>query len=1238
MRRCGALRALGGDLGIALVLGAWSGSAADGGKPAVSGDPRPSVYTANPHVSVGALRLDVRADADGQIPAGWRHADAVRAGSRPDPYRLVKFAGAVGRRQREALARAGYAVVAYHPFNTFLVRPRAAGPAPLSSVAGVSWTGPFHPYFKLASPLAEAVRRGDASGFVVAESHWGLRFSVLLHEVAARPAAAASVATAPGVTRVFPTRTLPLRVQVDPRRFAAFLRHVAAQPEVLAVEPWLPVKLLNDENVQTSQSGNCVDNGVEAPNAPVFSHGLTGWKARLALADSCTDVNSGFWYDDALGRLPAHEPGAPWTSTPPDWSQRKIVEYYDMSAADMAIGCPTADSDHGTAVAGTMTGNCSLNAEGVATETDAANSDGDQDGMAPGAYLIVQDLNGLNYLTAGGTLGELFDVAFENTCLGADCGIDAHNNSWGGLAGYNDHARSGDASLWGTQRGLIVAGSGNEGPGYDTAYSPAIGKNVVAVGGAAACRVDTVWNSSSRGPASDGRLKPDVVAGAVAVTSVNNDGNSDNVNGGCIADKTSNGTSYASPTVAGLSALVLQYFNDGFYPGGAATAFDTLEPSGPLMKAMLINSAQRMTDAATAERNGVSWPNMDQGWGFVVLDNALHFSGDSRKLWIHDEVVGVDATGSSSMTFRRKVTASSEPLKVTLAWYDAPHAGACGAGVPCLDNDLDLSVTEPTSGSTWTTTLVSGTAGHVVPRTVVPAPPAGLGQTTTDNGPDNLNSVEQIIVYGPTPGRIYEFTVTAANTPDGPIPFALVATGALDDPCTAPAGVAPIAAADVDGCGDDGVRVTWNQDVTDWNDGGAGTRSYRVWRDGMPIRNGPCAGHLAYGTTSCIDGEAPVGVAADYRVEYTSGCGATAKTAEVEGVDAVPFLVDVTPDAVDVCPGADIVLTAGADRPGSYTYQWTEDGDELPGETSSTLTIAKGAPESHDYNCRLTDSGSCTRQDLEPATGSWADDPASVEFDAASVPFLTLEELCGDGDSALERGEIWSFDVGVVNTSACHAATNVTAELRVSASSPVAAEVCSAQGEFGDLAPQGQAKDSFAFEVDRAALCPANLFFDLANIDWDGGGPFDEVLAFGVPVGGGCNVTTSCDCATIVVGEVSPTGGIPLTVKRNGSLVDLKFQRVTGATSYNVYVSTQASTLPFGVADPGVGKKSCGVPWQNQLGGTAVSNGFDVEAGIAPGQAAYFILVTADDGPTTEGPLGFTSNSTARDADSRCAD
>ena len=1233
-----------GSCTLVFVVIAGSAAVADpGAAPATATQSHPTVYTDNPYVSAGALQLDVRLDVASQVPEAWRQLAAASSSGRPDPYRLIKFAGPVGSRERERIAAAGYTIVSYQATNAFLVRPTAGPPvtAP-EAIEGVIWSGAFHPYFKVSDVLAEPLARGDASPFIVAEDNWGLRFAVRLHEPHLEAHATTSIAAAPGVLQVLPVVELPIRVQVDPQQFVAFVQAVAALPEVVVVEPWMPRKLDNDENVQTGQSGNCINNGDESLNTAVFNKGITGWNARLAIADSCTDSNEGWWYDDALGRLPAHEPDAPFTSVPPDWAQRKMIEYYDMYSGDTTIGCASS-STHGTHTAGTIAANCSLNAEGIATQTDPANSDGDQDGMAPGAKLIVQDLGGdsLLYLNGnGGTVGGLFNIAYYNTCLGVDCGIDAHNNSWGADANiYDFDCQTGDNALWTTQRGLIVASAGNAGSGYNTVGTPATAKNIIAVGNASDCQTNFMNGGSSRGKAPDGRLKPDVVAVGTNVTSALNDGNgSTNANQGCSTVPES-GTSMSSPTMTGYSGLIMQYFNDGFYPGGAANTFDAIEPSGPLMKAMLLAAGRRMTDAATAEPNGVTWPNMVQGWGFVVLDDALYFVGDARNLWVHDEVIGVDTSGTTSRTFRRKVTSSLEPLKVTLVWYDIDHAGGCGGATPCLDNDLDLTVTNVTSGGTYSVTLATGTSGHKVPRTVVPSGPAGIGQVTVSSGPDNLNTAEQIIIYSPAVNNIYSFTVSAANTPNGSIPFALAATGALADPCTAPSGLAPSTAVDPDSCVNGGVLVSWSADPAAWNDGGGGTRSYRVFRDGAPIRTGPCAGNLPYGTTSCADNSFADGVAAKYRVEYVSGCGSTAHTADISAADTADFLVDVTPSSAEGCPGGPIALSAAADEPGSYSYQWTEDGQDLPGEISNSLSVTKGAPEAHTYNCEITQAGSCTNVDVTPTVATWIDSPASVNYNPASPPIGTLTQVCGDNDSNVERGEIWSVNVGVLNASQCTAAFDVTAEIAVNATSAVAATVCNPTGSFGTIAPQDDATDGYAFEVSETAACPGALAFDVNNVLWSAGGPTSDDNAFLLPVSGQCNVTTTCSCAGIVLGEVSGVGAaVPLTVERAGSNVKLTFQKITGATHYNVYVSTLASTLPFEVTTPGVGKKSCSVAWNGVLGGKAVIQSYDVDSGFAPNTPVLYILVSGDKGIASEGSLGFTSDATPRDATFRCAD
>jgi len=93
---------------------------------------------------------------------------------------------------------------------------------------------------------------------------------------------------------------------------------------------------------------------------------------------------------------------------------------------------------------------------------------------------------------------------------------------------------------------LVISAAGNNGPGYRTLVTPADADSGLAAG--AEDSLGTLAGFSSRGPTADGRLKPDLTAPGVAVCAL--------TGGGGV--RRMNGTSFATPLLAGAATLVLE--------------------------------------------------------------------------------------------------------------------------------------------------------------------------------------------------------------------------------------------------------------------------------------------------------------------------------------------------------------------------------------------------------------------------------------------------------------------------------------------------------------------------------------------------------------------------------------------------------------------------------------------------------------------------------------------------------
>ncbi len=143
------------------------------------------------------------------------------------------------------------------------------------------------------------------------------------------------------------------------------------------------------------------------------------------------------------------------------------------------------------------------------------------------------------------------------------------------------------------ERGVTTLSSaGNEGtsywgPGVSGIQSPADAPNMIAVG--AVTNLNVVSSFSSRGPTSDGRIKPDIVAQGSSV-----------VYGGVSGTYSSgNGTSYSAPIAAGIAAIL-------------KSAFPHL-------------TNQQIRQIMLESGDNVSSPNNERGYGLISAKRAVTY-------------------------------------------------------------------------------------------------------------------------------------------------------------------------------------------------------------------------------------------------------------------------------------------------------------------------------------------------------------------------------------------------------------------------------------------------------------------------------------------------------------------------------------------------------------------------------------------------------------------------------------
>jgi hypothetical protein len=559
---------------------------------------------------------------------------------------LVQFAGPIKPPWRDTLEQHGARIVSYVPNNAYLVYADAQALTQIQSWAAVAsaiqWEGEYADDYKL-HPGARLVdsfgfpQKPDSDTFAIQlldDPQVNSNTLSLIDQIKLEP-----------VKRQF--RVLQF-LNVIVRLPSDRLVEIAAQPDVLSIQPYADPEKRDERQAQII-AGNLSG---PTPSAP----GYLAWLTSKGFTQEQFDA-SGFVVDVTDSGIDngTLQPGHFGLYRAGDPGQSSRVAYNRVEGAPH-VGSTTSGCDgHGT-----------LNAHIVAGFNNFSGGfpHADPQGFRYGLGICPFVKVGASVVFDPDSFTNPDYAGLQSRAYHDGARISA--NSWGMTNNtYTVDSQAFDALVRdaqpdgsafpasGNQEMVILFAAGNRGSGFNTIGAPGTAKNVITVGAAEGVRSLNTVNGgnaafgsdgcgfsdanadgafdlatfSSRGPTSDGRLKPDLVAPGTHITGgvAQNSGVTNanglaldcykassicGLNGSGFAGSTNNffplgqqfytvssGTSHATPAVAGACALLRQYFLNADLPA----------PSPAMTKAFLMNSARYLTGAsvhATVMRTG----------------------------------------------------------------------------------------------------------------------------------------------------------------------------------------------------------------------------------------------------------------------------------------------------------------------------------------------------------------------------------------------------------------------------------------------------------------------------------------------------------------------------------------------------------------------------------------------------------------------------------------------------------
>ncbi|MCP4214721.1 MAG: PKD domain-containing protein [bacterium] len=367
-------------------------------------------------------------------------------------------------------------------------------------------------------------------------------------------------------------------------------------------------------------------------------------------------------------------------------------------------GANSSSTSHGTSVYGIVFGDGSADATGRGMIPDAEQPIFSAYNSFSDRYAHTEEL-----VNASGSYRAVFQT-----------------NSWGNTRTYDYTTISAEMDEIIFDLDILILQSQSN-AGSPDSRPQAWAKNILSIGAVkhydSLSKTDDCWCSgASIGPASDGRIKPDLCHFYDYTWAPYYSGNTAYSNFG--------GTSGATPITAGHAGLLYQMWADGVFAGGTGQGRDVFNsrPHATTAKALLIHSAYQYTFSGTNH----DLTRVHQGWGMPDVKNlyqmAQTYNWSFPVLIDESSVIAPLETDSYSVTCN-----GGTPLRATMVYADP--AGVPGASVQRI-NDLSLKVTSPSgtvywgnnglNSNMWSTSGGSSNTVDTVENVFIETPEAGV--------------------------------------------------------------------------------------------------------------------------------------------------------------------------------------------------------------------------------------------------------------------------------------------------------------------------------------------------------------------------------------------------------------------------------------------------------------------------------------------------------------------------------